>query len=282
LNVVKVQLSLTEDKNMPLLHENQVTEITSIGGNDFEHKHRRHMLVALTLLLAALILVLTKDYSFWFPPAPQARSESEPMEELSPEPKMQSETATTVAQPAVAVRPKAKSYTPPAASAEANPAPASAAVVTSRAVLPPLQVEIVAGDERRTVQAGSNSVKVDLRPPFSPTEPSSTRPKSDAVSVADATAQVHLSPSAAEALSSPVEPNYPMLAKQMRIQGAVVLEALIGRDGSIQALHVLSGPAILSAAAQEAVKQWRFKPYLQSGQTVETKARIVVNFTIFT
>jgi TonB family protein len=65
-------------------------------------------------------------------------------------------------------------------------------------------------------------------------------------------------------------------------QRAVVLEALIGRDGNIQALHVLSGPAILSAAAREAVKQWRFKPCLQSGQNVETKARIVVNFTIFT
>ena len=73
-----------------------------------------------------------------------------------------------------------------------------------------------------------------------------------------------------------------MLAKQMRIQGAVILEALIGREGNIQNLRVLSGPAILSAAAREAVKQWRFKPYLQSGQTVETKARIVVNFTILT
>jgi len=45
---------------------------------------------------------------------------------------------------------------------------------------------------------------------------------------------------------------------------------------------VLSGPAILSAAAREAVKQWRFKPYLQAGQPVETEARITVNFTIST
>jgi protein TonB len=57
---------------------------------------------------------------------------------------------------------------------------------------------------------------------------------------------------------------------------------LIGRAGNIQHIRVLSGPAILSAAAQEAVKQWRFRPYLQSGQAVETEARIVVNFTIFT
>ena len=266
---------------MPLLHENQVSEITSLVGNDLEHRYRRQMLIALILLVAALIMVLAKDYYFWFPPAPQAQSESEPEKEPSPEPKMQSETATTTSQPVVAARPKAL----PAAltaSAEPNSAPASAAVVTSRAVLPPLQVEIVAGDERRTVQAGNNSVKVDLSPPFTPAQPSSTQPTSGPASVADATARVHLSPSAAAALSRPVEPNYPMLAKQMRVQGAVILEALVGRDGNIQALRVLSGPAILSVAAREAVKQWRFKPYLQSGQTVETKARIVVNFTILT
>ena len=83
-------------------------------------------------------------------------------------------------------------------------------------------------------------------------------------------------------VSRPVEPTYPLLAKQMKVQGAVVLQALIGKEGDIQDLHVLSGPAILSAAAREAVKQWRFRPYLQSGQPVETEARITVNFTIST
>ena len=100
--------------------------------------------------------------------------------------------------------------------------------------------------------------------------------------MADATGRVHLSPGAAQILSRPVEPSYPLLAKQMKVQGAVVLEALIGRDGNIQDLHVLSGPTILSTAAREAVKQWRFRPYLQSGQAVETEARITVNFTIST
>jgi protein TonB len=105
---------------------------------------------------------------------------------------------------------------------------------------------------------------------------------SDTGGVADATGRVHLSPGAAQIISRPVEPNYPLLAKQMKVQGAVVLEALIGRDGNIQDLHILSGPTILSAAAREAVKQWRFKPYLQSGEAVETEARITVNFTIST
>jgi periplasmic protein TonB len=278
---------------MPLLEENQVqnTDITPSVGDGSENKQRRQMLVALALLLAALILVLIKDRDFWFPPARPAQSESEPLEEPSPDVKTPSETASTTTPPPAAVhaRPKAKPRTPPPAVSEPSPAPALAPVVMTRAVLPPLEVEVVAGDERRTVQPTSNSVRVDLQPrtPFTPSAAaSSPAPASsgspDSTGVADATARVHLSPGAAEMLSRPVQPNYPLLAKEMKVQGAVVLEALIGRDGNIQDLHVLSGPTILSTAAREAVKQWRFRPYLQSGQAVETEARITVNFTIST
>jgi TonB family protein len=267
---------------MPLLQENQVEEIKLSFGDDSAQKQRRQMLIALTLLLAALILVLTRNREFWFPSAPVLQSESEPLEETLPEPKLQSEAATTTTQPAVPARLRAKQHTPPAAAAEPSAAAGSAPVVTSRAVLPPLEVEVVAGDEHRTIQAGSNSVKVDLRPPFTPTRASSAPPTSGPVAVPDATARIHLSPGAEQILSRPLEPDYPLLAKQMRIQGAVVLEALIGRGGNIQGLHVLSGPTILSAAAREAVKRWRFRPYFQSGQAVETQARITVNFTILT
>ena len=278
---------------MPLLEENQVqnTDITPSVGDGSENKQRRQMLVALALLLAALILVLIKDRDFWFPPAPPAQSESEPVEEPSPDVKTPSETASTTTPPPAAVhaRPKSKPRTPPPAVSEPSPAPALAPVVMTRAVLPPLEVEVVAGDERRTVQPTSNSVRVDLQPrtPFTPSAASSSPPSSssgssDSRGIADATARVHLSPGAAEILSRPVQPNYPLLAKEMKVQGAVVLEALIGRDGNIQDLHVLSGPTILSTAAREAVRQWRFRPYLQSGQAVETEARITVNFTIST
>ena len=283
---------------MPLLEENQVTDLAPSVGDGSERKQRRQMLVALALLLAALILVLIKDRDFWFPPAPPAQSESEPVEEPSSDVKAPSETASTATPTtppaAVHARPKSKPRTPPPAAADPTPAPALAPVVMTRAVLPPLEVEVVAGDEHRTIQASSNSVRVDLQPrtPFSPsaTAPSSGfffRPgpstgSSDSAGIADATARVHLSPGAAEIISRPVQPNYPLLAKEMKVQGAVVLEALIGRDGNIQDLHVLSGPTILSTAAREAVKQWRFRPYLQSGQAVETEARITVNFTIST
>lgn len=276
---------------MPLLEEKQVTDITTSVGDDSEQKQRRQMLIALALLLAALILVLIKDRDFWFPAAPvaQSQSESEPVEDPAPDVKTPSETASTAAPTTVPTRPKAKPHTPPPAVTDPGPAPGLAPVVMSRAVLPPLEVEVVAGDEHRTIPASSGSVRVDLQPraPFSsnpvPSSSASSAPSSgDSTGVADATGRVHLSPGAAQILSRPVEPNYPLLAKQMKVQGAVVLEALIGRDGNIQDLHVLSGPTILSTAAREAVKQWRFRPYLQSGQAVETEARITVNFTIST
>ncbi len=276
---------------MPLLEDNRVrvSDITPSVKDESEQKERRQMLIALALLLAALILVLIKDRDFWFPPAPPAQSEAEPVETPSQDAKTAPEAATTVTPPAVHARPKARPRTPPPAVIDPSPAPALAPVVMSRAVLPPLEVEVVAGDEHRTIQPSSTSVRIDLQPraPFSPSPaPSSAVPPSsaadDSTGVANATGRVHISPGTAELLSRPVEPNYPMLAKEMKVQGAVVLEALIGRDGNIQDLHVLSGPTILSTAAREAVKQWRFKPYLQSGEAVETEARITVNFTIST
>ncbi|MGA9643661.1 MAG: energy transducer TonB, partial [Terriglobales bacterium] len=95
-------------------------------------------------------------------------------------------------------------------------------------------------------------------------------------------AGVQVSPQAAQNVTVSVPPDYPLLARQMKVQGAVTLQALIARDGTIQELRILSGPDILAAAAREAVKQWHFKPYLQNGQPVETQARITVNFTIST
>ena len=94
--------------------------------------------------------------------------------------------------------------------------------------------------------------------------------------------RVQLSPQTAQSVSVSVPPDYPLLARQMKVQGAVSLQALISKEGTIQELQILSGPSILAAAAREAVKQWHFKPYLHNGQPVETQAKITVNFTIST
>jgi protein TonB len=75
-------------------------------------------------------------------------------------------------------------------------------------------------------------------------------------------------------------PVYPPLAKQARIQGTVRFTAIIGRDGTIQNLTVVSGHPLLLAAAQSAVVQWRYKPTLLNGEPVEVVTQIDVNFTL--
>jgi protein TonB len=77
-----------------------------------------------------------------------------------------------------------------------------------------------------------------------------------------------------------VTPQYPPLAQQARIQGTVVLQALIGKDGTIQNLHVISGHPMLTNAALAAVKEWQYKPYYLNGEPVEVETTINVNFTL--
>jgi periplasmic protein TonB len=77
-----------------------------------------------------------------------------------------------------------------------------------------------------------------------------------------------------------VTPQYPQLARQARIQGTVVLQAVIGKDGTVQNLHVLSGHPMLVQAAMDAVRQWRYKPYYLNGEPVEVDTQINVNFTL--
>ena len=77
-----------------------------------------------------------------------------------------------------------------------------------------------------------------------------------------------------------VKPAYPPLARQARIQGSVVLQAVIAKDGTIQGLHVMSGHPMLTQSALDAVKQWRYKPYFLNGEPVEVETQITVNFTL--
>jgi protein TonB len=77
-----------------------------------------------------------------------------------------------------------------------------------------------------------------------------------------------------------VEPQYPPLAKQAHIQGTVVLHAVIGKNGHVQGLQVVSGHPMLTASAINAVKQWQYKPYMLNGQPVEIDTTITVNFTL--
>lgn len=79
-------------------------------------------------------------------------------------------------------------------------------------------------------------------------------------------------------LINKVEPLYPPLARSARIQGQVVLTAIISKDGTIEDLRVLSGHPLLIQAALDAVRQWRYKPYLLNGEPVEVETTVTVNF----
>src|SRR3954449_8726581 len=77
-----------------------------------------------------------------------------------------------------------------------------------------------------------------------------------------------------------VQPSYPPLARQARIQGSVVLQAQISKNGDIENLQLVSGHPMLAPAAIEAVKQWKYKPYLLNGEPVEVETQVQVNFTL--
>jgi protein TonB len=234
---------------------------------------RKRMLIALGILLMALVAVIIKDWDFWFPPGGE-------IQEASPLKKSKVSAPATASAPVTPARERkpAKSATP-----ATSVAPLSA--TTERAALPALQVEVVAGNRHINIPARSNAINLDVNPeaPSSvaaaPPSTPSARASGSTVNAAD---RVQLSPQTTQSVSVSVPPNYPLLARQMKVQGAVILQALISRDGKIQELQILSGPTILATAAREAVKQWHFKPYMQNGQPVETQAHITVNFTIST
>jgi len=82
------------------------------------------------------------------------------------------------------------------------------------------------------------------------------------------------------ALIRRVEPIYPLIARNMHLSGSVRLRAIIATDGSVQNPEVLSGHPILARAAEDAVRQWRYRPTLLSGVPVEVETYITVNFIL--
>jgi protein TonB len=78
----------------------------------------------------------------------------------------------------------------------------------------------------------------------------------------------------------PIQPHYPAIAQQARIQGTVVVSAIIGKDGRIASLRVLSGPPTLVSAAVDAIRQARYRPWTLNGETVEVQTTVNVVFSL--
>jgi len=262
-------VSLFQDEIHTENHLERSTPLSLPPMSEDAEVQRKRMLIALGVLLVALVAVVLKDWDFWFPPTGE-------VQEAALRAKSKSMAAVPPARaPATPTRERKAANSPAAAATEA---PLSA--TTERAVLPPLEVEVVAGNRHITIPAKSNAIHLDVNSGETSSAPSG--PASATNGLVSAGDRVQLSPQTAQSVSISVPPDYPLLARQMKVQGAVSLMALISRDGTIQELQILSGPGILATAAREAVKQWHFKPYLQNGQPVETQARITVNFTIST
>jgi TonB family protein len=240
-------------------------------------RQHRLMLMALSLLLVALGLVLYRDRDFWFPDTIDASDQ--PLRSAPARMASANNEPARIAQ----VPKKARAHgTAAKAVTVVDDAPLPPTTIT-RTVLPPLEVEVVAGASHHTLRPGTNSVHVDLQPAENQNTSSAETTEADTADAAT-TAAADRGPVLDDnpVVTESIQPDYPMLARQMKVQGAVILQAFIGRDGLIQDLRVISGPPILATAAQEAVKQWHFKPHFEGAQAVETQAKITVNFTIST
>jgi len=232
-----------------------------------ETRQSRKLLLALVILLVAITTLLVTDRQFWF------GSDQLILDSDGTEPTAAPNTgaASKAAKHSESVpAPTAKKNVPSATSTQPKGAETktaetksvgSHAVTATRTVLPPLNVEVVAGDAHRTIHPNTPKIEIEDAAP-------------NATAMTNAAGRERIPGEAAPQAS------YPLLAQHMNVQGSVVLKALVGADGTIEEIHVLSGPAILAAAAQQAVREWHFKPVVQNGQRVETMAKIVVNFSI--
>jgi TonB family protein len=173
---------------------------------------------------------------------------------------------------------RADAVVPPASEAQLAFAPG----VTEAAIRSPLAVEVISGGGRRQIiGTRDDSIYLDLRDKSVAAPDVVNANAGYGAGEIKAAEKIRLSSGAVELASPPVGSSVdPLLAKQKTMEGSVVLLARIDKDGNIQDLQVISGPETLFAAAREAVKQWRFKPYYESGQAVETEAQITVKFAI--
>jgi hypothetical protein len=237
----------------------------------YENPQPRRLLLALVLLLVALAGVVLKDRQFWFGPDQNLLDDDATTAVAAKTVPKQASAAVNQSQVNQAKLNQEKSARAHAtrkliaAQTSNQPQPAAASAV-QRTVLPPLDVEVIAGDHHHTIRPGSNATKVEL------TTSRSTRRQLRARHQSGRARADHRRRHSAASLSA---------------AGAAHERAGIGsvagrhrRRRHHSDLHVLSGPAILAAAAQQAVREWHFKPVLQNGSAVETKATITVNFNI--
>ena len=253
--------ALARDSAAPELVAREI--FMAAGQQDFGHHGRDYRTGALTAATVALSLLLgwMVGRAGWSMAVNQAEiqrpdlSESLAAAEVSPDPRP--------ASPSVGESiddPQSTHSSPPA------PSPPNSVPKSQSQAIEPNSDVMIFQHGKAVVRALPSETKSQPKT----REDGDTQPGSDQVP----------RPATNSYLLTRVVPSYPEQAKQLHIQGPVVLNALVGRDGLVQGVKVISGDPELIQAAVAAVKQWRFQPQELEGNPLEFETRVTVNFSL--
>jgi len=255
----------------PVVVATEPPKLTQLGGQTSSSLGFKMALLGVLLLVLGLVvyqqqvwrlpllvgLISDLQGAWTSPAAAKPNTEAAPAPVKQPEP-VNREPATVVRTPVTVVKPSKPARPTVITRNLPGPAPLPSAPLPLEIPLPVVPPAAAA----ESVQPPP----VEKAPPAAPAV-SAPEPKPARIS--------QVSPGV---LTYKVNPQYPAAARTARVQGSVVMHALIGTDGTIQQLQVVSGNPLLVSAAMEAVKRWRYRPYLLDGRAVEVETSITVNF----
>lgn len=186
-----------------------------------------------------------------------------------------------VAETAAVQQPQPQAPTDKTAS-NSGSSPAASAGPASGSSQEPSKAETKAGGDAKVPANANNVARSSAAPANMNPAPNAARPNAASpASAAGASSRMRISQGVSEGmLMSQVAPSYPPLARSARVQGPVVLDVVIGKDGSVRSIKAESGHPLLVPAAIDAVKQWHYKPYKLDGKPIDFDTQVVVNFKL--
>jgi len=228
-----------------MLGENELPQI-NLAGLDArpDRKRYRRMFFAFALLIAALAVIVVKYRPFWFDSLSFEQAGNQTTSDAITKSKPR-------VKPATSRRGSTNQRTPSASepqTAESSEHP--------DLVIAPLRVDVTySSGKHETLLARNSAVNIDMqRNPWPSVPVLAPGPETGVIQAAE---RVQLSDQTVEVVVHPVEPVYPRLAQQSRVEGSVVLHARVNKDGIVQALTVISGPDILITAAWHSARRLR-------------------------
>lgn len=252
-------------------------QMFSVERGDERHSPRVFKTGLLALLLAGMVLLAPSQWPFWrqqlfrvngiarilnvsqvssagvtTPPIPEERAATSPVPQPPP----------AMPKPSKSVQNTPPRHAPPMTIKQRLPGPVPLGSALGQIEVPPsTQPESPSGNP-------DTVARPDQEAPVAALEASQPSPQ-----------RTYLSPAVAQGgLIFKVDPEYPPLARAARVQGHVLLHAIIGEDGTVEQLRVVSGNPLLASSALNAVKRWRYRPYVVDGHAVEVETTVILNF----